>query len=289
MIPRRAAVFVTAAALAAFNCGKGDSSMQLSEDPAGNLLRSQILARNGTDARQTANRMGPAAGEILRELAGHNQTSVRQLVLELAAENPSAGSSRAILSRLSDGSATIRSIAGSLIGLCTQKEIVEDLFQTLDLNLDPSVTSAVVLQIGIAGERTHLPRLSKYRDRQSDPEIVHDCGLAMARLGDLGEHRRVIEQLSDADLNVRVRALRDTHYLADRHLAMHFLPALEDRREATMISGPHEVPPRYARVCDIAIQAMAVLGWELSFSGRVLERHDERRIAEAIALVRTIR
>jgi HEAT repeat protein len=166
---------------------------------------------------------------------------------------------------------------------------VEDLFDVLALDLDPSVTSAVVLQIGIAGDKTAIPRLSKYRDRQHDPEIVHNCGLALARLGDLSERRRIVEQLSDPELNTRVRALRDTHYLADRRLAMHFLPALEDRRDAAMISGPHEVPPRYARVCDIAIQALSVLGWELSFNGRVLQRHDEQRIAEAIALVRTIR
>ncbi len=108
--------------------------MQVS-DPTNNLLRKQVLARDGAGARQTAKQMGPAAGEVLLELAGHNQTSVRQLVLELAAENPSVGSSRAILSRLSDGSATIRSIAGSIIGQCKQKEIVEDLSRDRRLGL----------------------------------------------------------------------------------------------------------------------------------------------------------
>lgn len=82
--------------------------------PEGNteLIR-LILDGRKSEAGALARSLGPAAGNSLLEVSSNGKASVRMLALELAGANPSPGSCRTILGRLSDSNGTIRGVAAA--------------------------------------------------------------------------------------------------------------------------------------------------------------------------------
>lgn len=247
--------------------------------PEGNteLIR-LILDGRKSEAGALARSLGPAAGNSLLEVSSNGKASVRMLALELAGANPSAGSCRTILGRLSDSNGTIRGVAGSMIAYCTDHQNAPDLLEALEQHKDPSVRNAILGQVGIAGGPAEVPILRKLRN---DPEVSDAASLALAQLGDENERKKLIARLQDPDAQVRTKALRDCMTIRDRKLAAWFGPSLEDFRDVLPITGPHEGPMVYARVCDFAVLVMAQLGFKFSFPVEFLERRPDEQIREA--------
>jgi HEAT repeat protein len=200
------------------------------------------------------------------------------LALELAAANPSPGSCKTILGRLSDPNATVRSVAGNLIGQCRDHDNAPDLLHALEQQKEPSIRSALVGQLGVAGGKEQVPVLRQLRGK---PDVSAAASLALAQLGDADERQKLIDRLQDPDPQVRTNALRDCMTVRDPELAAWFGPALEDFRDAVPITGPHEGPMVYARVCDFAVLVMAQLGYRFSFPVGFLERRPLEQIREA--------
>jgi len=255
------------------------------EDSAKSRLTRQIEIGNKEGAKAMAAGMPPEeTGDVLDKTAASDKASARMLVLELASEHASEGASRAILSRLQDPNLTVRSIANSLIARIAQKSLVPDMFKALEQNPDLVVKAALARQIGMVGDAGDLPRLRVlYRDTL-DPGLRNDLALAMARLGDDHYRQEVIRRLTAPDEAARVAALRDIPYVGDRRLARYFRPVLEDRRDAVVISLPHD-PVVAARVCDVAIQTLAALGVKFSFAAFPTRRFSEAEIQEALRIV----
>jgi len=91
-----AAVLVGCATVAPLAAGPQGKNMQGKTE-----LKQLILAGRKNEAGTLARSLGPEAGDVLLEASSSNRASVRLLALELAAANPSPGSCRTILGRLS--------------------------------------------------------------------------------------------------------------------------------------------------------------------------------------------
>lgn len=245
--------------------------------------RIAIPSRDG--ARSLAAAMPPEeVGAALKEVAGSERASVRMLVLELASLYPSEGASRAVLALLHDPDLTIQSVAGGEIARIAQKSLVPDMFKAMDRHVALPVKGALARQIGVIGDAGDIPRLRlRYRAAQ-DGGFRNDLSLAMARLGDEPSRQELIHRLNAADVTVRLEALGDVPYAGDSRLAGHLRPDLEDRRDASVISLPHE-PTVAGRICDFAIQAMAGLGVKFSFSTVPIRRFTEPEIQEALQTI----
>jgi HEAT repeat protein len=255
------------------------------ESSAKSQLSRQIESRNAEQAKAWAHRMPVGdSGDVLQQMAGHDSTPVRLVVLEVAAENSSEGASRAILSRLQDPNPTVRSVAGSLIATIAQKTLVPELFKAMELDLDARVKGALARQVGMIGDATDLPRLRLLYRNTADPVFRHDISLAMARLRDDNHRQELIQRLSAPAETDREAALRDIPYVGDKRLARYFRPVLEDRRDVVVISLPH-TPLKTARVCDVAIQTLAALGVNLSFPTSPTRRFTDLEIQEALQIV----
>jgi hypothetical protein len=259
--------------------GKKDMSSEKTE------LKQLILLERKEEAGKLAHSMGSAAGEVFLESSLSNKGSVRLLVLELAAANPSIGSCRTVLGRLSDSNATIRSLAASLIPQCCQNRgTAPDLLRALQESPEPATRSAIVAQLGIAGGPEQVPLLRKLLS-DGDTDVTHAASLALVRLGDTVERQKLIRRLQDRDPQVRTNALRDCMTVRDPKLAAWFGPALDDVRDVVPISGMHAEVPVYARVCDYAVMIVAQLGYRFSFSVEFLERRSPEQIREAKQIV----
>jgi len=255
------------------------------EDSLKFQLSTQIASANTDAAKGLARRMPPGTvGSVLETLSIHDKAAVRILVLEIAAEIASDGACRAILGRLQDANLTVRSLANSLIGGCGQKTVVPHLFQALDQDLDVRVKGELARRIGIIGDPGDVPLLLDRYKRAREPKLRDALAAAMARLGDFAARGEIVRRLADPDVGARVAALRDIEYVGDRGLAVHLRTVLDDRRDALVMSLPHD-PLVMARVCDLTVRSLTVLGWPLSFRVHPLRRFSEVELAEASSIV----
>ena len=250
------------------------------------MLAQQIMAQQVPEARATTERIGAAAGPVLAEMAKQPKSAVRLLVLELAPLAPSPDGARAVIGLLGDSNSTVRAVAKSDLAVCFQKEVVPDLVRALESKPDGEVTAALILQIGIAGDKSHIPTLQRYL-RDPDKQVSHAASNAMARLGDAAQRGRIIADLKNPDPPVRVQALRDCQYVSDKSLAREFGLALDDTRDFMMSTPPHIEPVVWVRVCDIAVQTMAYMGFQFSFQAQFLERRSWPELLEAKKLAET--
>ncbi len=246
------------------------------------LLKDLVLAGRKEEAARVARSLGPQAGDALLEVSSSPKSSVRMLALELAADNPSRGSCRAVLGRLSDSNGTVRSVAGSLVRICSDHGNAPDLVKAIDQQQDVSIRNSLVAQLGIAGSQEDIPLLQRLKE---DPQLANSAALALVQLGDANEREQLINRLSANDLQIRTGALRDVSTVGDRKLAAWFGPALADERDAVPISMPHASPAVYARVCDFAVLVMTQLGYRFSFPVNFLERRPAEQIQEAARMV----
>jgi hypothetical protein len=253
-----------------------------SANPSKINLARQISIPNREAAELAAHNMPVEdVGEVLNAEAGDDKASARIEVLDLASKYPSEGASRAILSRLSDSNLTVQSVANSLIAAIAQKSLVPEILRTLQLNLALVVKGALARQVGMIGGAADIPPLHAMYAVALDTGFRHDLSLAMARLGDDSSRNDLISRLAAQEAQVRLAALQDTLYVGDRRLSRYFRPAIEDRRDVTVISLPHD-PMVWARVCDVAIQTLAGLGTQLSFNTVPTRRFSEAEIQEAL-------
>ncbi|MBC7926197.1 MAG: HEAT repeat domain-containing protein [Bryobacteraceae bacterium] len=252
---------------------------------AKNDLSRQIASGLTEPAKALARTMPTSdVGEVLQQQAGHEKASARLLVLELASLMHSEGASRAILSRLTDANLTVRSIANSLIATIAQPSLVEELLKALEQNDDLVIKGALAKQIGMIGNPSPLPQLRALHRTTREAGLRHDLSIAMARLGDEQHRQELIQRLGAPTETARMAAIDDVLYTGDATLVRYFRPLLEDRRDAVAISLPHD-PVVAARVCDLAIRAMAALNIRLSFSTAPLRRFDEMEIQEALQIM----
>jgi hypothetical protein len=268
-------------------CGQkdGKEGRSMSElSPQQKVLGQQILAEQIPAARVSAEHLGAAAGPVLEILAKHEKSKVRLLVLELAPLAVSVESSRSVITLLSDSNPTVHAVALGDLAVCSQKEVVPDLLKVLDPRPDADVTKAVIRQIGIAGDSNQIRDLRPYLSN-SDPEIAHQASIAMARLGDQAERDKIVKSLNSSDAQVRVGALRDCQYVADKGLVKYFGPVLDDFRDFMVVTPPHIEPIVVVRVCDIAVQTMAYMGFQFSYSAQFLARRSMAELAEAKMMV----
>ena len=250
-----------------------------------NELARQIASGNSERAKDLARNLLPGdVGDVLENSASSPKPSVRMLVLDLASEYHSEGASRAILSRLQDGDLTVRSVAGSLIATIAQKELIPAMFRLLEQGLDLPLKRALARQIGMIGSDNDLRGLRKLYVSASDPSYKNDIALAMARLGDQPSRTQLIKRLSAPDAIARTAALRDVAYVGDPVLARYFRVVLEDRRDAVVISLPHD-PVVFARVCDVAIQTLDAIRVKLPFSTFPMRRFSDADVKEVLQMI----
>lgn len=247
-------------------------------------LGREILAQQIPEARATTESLGAAAGPVLLTLAKHEKARVRLLVLELAPLAPSVETSRAVIGLVQDSNSNVRSVAVGDLAVCWQREVVPDLLKVLAKQPDPDLTTALIRQIGVAGSDNNIRDLRPYESAR-EQEVAHQASLSMAKLGDRLERRKVIDALGSANPQVRVQALRDGQYIGDKDLVKYFGPALDDIRDFMIITPPHMEPVVMARVCDIAVQTMAYMGFRFSFQAQFLARHTPAELEEAKRVV----
>lgn len=249
-----------------------------------NALVHEMLTQQIPAARTTTEALGPQAGPVLARMANHQNVQIRLLVLELAPLALSVDSSRAVISLLQDSNGTVRSVASSDLAICTQKEVVPDLVKLLEKKPPAELTVTLLKQIGIAGDHDNLKDLDLFRN-SPNPDVARQAAVAMARLGDPAELQRIVTRLGSLDPNVRVQALRDCQYIGEHRLVKYFGPALDDIRDFMVITPPHMEPVVMARICDIAVQTMAYMGFRFSFQAEFLARFTLIQLAEAKQMV----
>lgn len=248
-------------------------------------LTKRITEGDSQRAKDVARNLSPdEVGDVLVSMAGSRKSSARIVVLDLASTYHSEGSSRAILTLLQDGDLTVRSIAGSLIATIAQRDLTPAMFRLLDQSLDLPVKAALTRQIGMIGGESDLTRLRALYNSYKDPALKNDLTLAMARLGDKPSRDQLVVRLSAHDANTRTAALRDIQYVGDAKLGRHFRGVLEDRRDAVVISHPHD-PVVTARVCDLAVQTLDAIGVKLPFKTSPTRRFTEDEIKVALQIV----
>ena len=249
-------------------------------DSAKSSLSRQIELGNSEAAKSLARTISAdEVGAVLQQHEGSKRASVRILVLELAAEIPSEKGSRIILGHLQDGNLTVRSIANSLVGVIAQKSLIPELFKSMEASDDFVMKGALARQIGRIGDASNLPPLREYYRTVQHPGLHHDLEVAMVRLGDEPLTLQLIQRLVSLDLSARMIAIDDVLYVGDLRFARYFPSLVQDRRDAVVISLPHD-PVVAARICDLAIQALVALGVKVSYPTRPSRRFSEREIEE---------
>jgi hypothetical protein len=162
--------------------------------------------------------------------------------------------------------------------------VIPDLVKLLEKKPPSELTVTLIRQIGIAGDYDNIKDVQPFR-ANPNADVARQAAVAMARLGDQGELQRIVTQLSSMDRNARVQALRDCQYIGDRKLVKYFGPALEDSTDFMAITPPHLEPIVVARVCDIAVQTMAYMGFRFSFQAEFLARLTFAQLDEAKRMV----
>ncbi|UCE24599.1 MAG: hypothetical protein JSU74_00685, partial [Candidatus Zixiibacteriota bacterium] len=67
------------------------------------------------------------------------------------------------------------------------------------------------------------------------------------------------DQMDVADSEVRLQGLDDLRFIGDATLAVRIRPALDDTRQAHLITDKNQPEPEYARVCDAAVNLVSEL------------------------------
>jgi hypothetical protein len=268
--------------------GEGPGGSAMAATSKADLLRRQIVAGWSDDAEATAARIGEEADPVLLELAGHDQASVKKTLLGVASVCRTKGASRAVLALLSDGDESIRGLARDLLGIVTQEEVRPDLHAALGRHEEPAVRGALALQLGRVGDARSLALLRQCLAEARDPGLVHDIELAMARLGDEEKRWGLVARLMADEAGIRLRALRDSEYVADPALARHFGSALSDHRDVVDLSEPDDPSLGWARVCDVAVQVLHRLGHDPGFDATFLERRSDQEIEKARLVVNRV-
>jgi hypothetical protein len=264
---------------------RGGALSMANTDELKTRFRALLLAGRGFEAETLAQELGKEAAPVLLTLSQSDSAAVRKAVLEVAGQVRDAGSCRVIVQSLDDRDAEIQELAGFLLRVCAHRELLPELLEAIKKHATPRLRGALALQIGMVGGATEIPRLRAYKGRTTDPQLVSELNLALARLGDAEARSALIARLQSLDVMVRYHALQDCLYVQDRTLAAHFGPALNDFRDVVQLTIPEESPTVYARVCDVAVMVLANLGFTLTYPAEDLVRHSNAELDEARRIV----
>lgn len=256
-------------------------------------LEGLILGDSTYEAGLLARKMGDSAGEVLRKLISNKDPHVRQNVLELAGELEGVDNARLILASLNDEDTDVRILAGSLLDVCTHKELLPVLLDAMKKQSekkipDQKLLGSLALQIGVVGGPEQIPALKESGKKVTDPEHHRQFMLARARLGDSEARADLIRRLEHPIASERFQALRDCIYVQDKTLAANFWLALHDYREVIMLTLPGSPQQVGARICDVAVYVMKNLGYTFTFPVDSLWTRKDVEIEEARKVVAEI-
>ena len=248
-------------------------------------LKNYILSDKVFEAESILKQLGKDAAPVLKELTKSDNAQVRSNVLELAGELSDVESCRLILRLLDDPDSEVRNLAAFQVSKCSHQELIPDIITALEKHKDSHTRGILSLQLGMIGNKAQIAVLRKYCQETEDPELRQQISLALARLGNPDSRAELIQELGDVNLSVRYGALKDCLYVQDNTLAAYFTPALEDLRNVVQISIPGEMPPVYARMCDVAVTTMEALGYKFSFSAETVHVRSHEELDEARKIV----
>ncbi len=242
----------------------GDKYMDIKE------LQEMVLSKNwdALDIVDTAAQPQQAI-EHLVEWSKNEDAEVRELSLNCLAMIKDPSVPAIIAGALSDEDGDIRLFALQALQVAYDESIVGQLITALG-NEDAEIRSGAALLLGNIGQDTAVGPLEKRLDKEPDESVQLDLKLALARMGNEELKTFFADQMDVPDSETRLTGLSDLRYIGDRNLAVRILPALDDMGEAHLITDKNQPVPKYARVCDAAVNLVAEL-YDQPFSFEVDE------------------
>ncbi|MEW6411713.1 MAG: HEAT repeat domain-containing protein [Candidatus Zixiibacteriota bacterium] len=195
---------------------------------------------------------------VLKELTGDPDAETREIAYNCVALVAGEQALSVIATALRDESEDIRSFALQTLQATDNGPILGELESNLDSE-DAAVRGNVALLIGRVDRESASEALRKRLEVEQDEQVQRGIKLALARLGDSEMKDLFASQFDVDDSEVRLKAISDLRYIGDPKLTVRVLPALDDTRQAHLITDKNQPVPKYARVCDAVVNLVAEL------------------------------
>jgi len=237
------------------------SPKNLQGNPEGTKVSIQLLEEQldqlAGDARETAGRLGKSALPALLPRTRGESVRERVLVLECLAEVKGPEAVRALVQALQDSEQDVWNMALNLLHYTNSPEAIGPLTELMVQSPHARVRGEIARILGRMEAASALPAIQSQIGKEGDQEAAHKMNLAIARLKDGDERKKVVERLSHSDPKVRYRAIGELEYVNDRNLVNRLLPLFYD--EARVVNVGQERWPVWHRVCDRAVEAVVFL------------------------------
>ncbi len=249
-------------------------------------LRSAVIEKSG-DAQVQAEEMGTPAAPVLLELLDNEDPEIRDIALSCLVLTKYDDIAEVLAGCLSDEDESVRIRALQSLRSRYTSSILPRLGENL-VNKDPAIRGGVARLIGRIGDTSAMRPLYSRIEEETDVDASKQMKLALAKLGDADMKDEFASLLDTPTSDGRYQTIRDLKYIGDSKLARRLLPALSDTGNAYQIGHPDE-PPKYARVCDAAVNLIAK--WfdrPFSFEVGDLKIYSEEEIAEAERFLKSL-
>ncbi|MBU1319300.1 MAG: HEAT repeat domain-containing protein [candidate division Zixibacteria bacterium] len=249
-------------------------------------LRKAVL-EDSDDALLQAEEIGSPAMPVLLELLKNENPETRELALSCVVLTDDESVPTVLVEALWDKDAQVRASALQSIRSRISSAILQGLIANLS-NTDAVVRGGVARLIGRIDDASAMKPLRKQLDQEDDANVGKQIKLAMARLGDEEFKNEFASQIDTPPLEGRYDVILALEYISDKRLASRLLPALADTSDAYDIGHP-EADPEFARVCDAAINLIAV--WydrPFSFETDEFLIYSEGQVKEAERFIRSL-
>jgi len=248
-------------------------------------LRKLVLLKDW-EAMNLAEQIGEVAAPMLKELMGNADGEIRDLTLGCLVLTNDKQVTKTLAQALSDPDQDVRMRAMLALESRYDHTILPELLSNLE-NPDGDIRIGVAKLLGNLRDNSAVEPLQKRIDKETDDQDRRQMRLALAKLGDENLKAEFAGQLDGPDSRTRYQGIRDLEYIDDKKLARRLLPALQDRGEAYDVGDPDK--PRYARVCDAAINLIAKWNEKpFSFPTDDLKIYSDVEIKEAKRLLNSL-
>ncbi len=249
-------------------------------------LRTAVLEKSDEAVIQ-AEKIGPSAASMLIELLESPDAEVRDLALCCLVLTGYDKTAAVLVDRLDDDDSQVRTRALQSLRSRYDSSVLPGMIKNL-ANPDPIVRSGVARMIGETGDTSAMKPLYGKLAEETDTEVKEQLKLSLAKLGDERLEDEFASRLDAPGMGGRYRTIRDLEYIGDKRLAKRLMPALSDTGKAYEIGHPEE-EPRFARVCDAAVNLIA--RWfdnPFSFTVDEFRVYSDEEIAEAERFLGTL-
>jgi len=246
------------------------------------ILLEKLLEQLNYDAREIAEKMGKEALPILLKRKNAKSARERVLVLECLAKIKGEEAVQALIEALDDPEEDVWNTALDLLYIANSPAFISSLSSFVCESPNAVIRGEVAKILGVMGAFSSLSIIKAQLAKEKDEEAAYKMILAVAKMEDGPERKKVLENLNHEDPRIRYETIRHLEYINDGKLAKNLLPLLNDKTKVANIGFVQK--PIWQRICDRALEAIVFLtGKTLPFeTGDKVYDEDQLRMARGL-------